>query len=187
MGRSDILLSLYEKTNPFGNEKYIFLGKWVAETMMTIDEHNGKGSPKSIKYKELIKFLLRKYGKIIGVGSFRAVLTTNAGYVVKAPLCQDGEKDNHKEYELFKRSKNASHYASCKIATVLGFPVLFMEELHDMHRGTSGDVDWKVIDTQDPDDPYWIQKLDASQIGVSASGRLKAYDYASDAFGKRIK
>ncbi len=134
-------------------------------------------------YITLLEDLTTKYGEPIGIGAYRVVFDAGEN-VVKMPLDLEGESDNQKEYDIFKRHP-MSHYAKCEMVAIHGVKVLMMEKLTQLMRFKTG-LQAGVYDQADLD-PQWINKLDAGQVGISRDGQVKAYDYSRGVDGYQFE
>lgn len=131
--------------------------------------------------------------KFIASGHTRRVFRSpNKRFVLKFPLTKHGVYCSQQEAKYYNKYKKDSssfmdgmHLAPCRL---IQDTVLMMWAVHttfsgaadnDLSGGCEHAIDHGLIKQSMEGGPEWIRRLDCSQAGILANGKVVAYDYPS--------
>lgn len=139
----------------------------------------------------LIDALMAEKGfTFLGEGRHRRTyLSPNKRFVLKFPHCKEGLTANRNESDTWKKhlgkpDLDGTEYAPCRL---IQGKIIMMAAMVEVYGGTEGcdyarDIGAVKGEDKfycDDDLPSWAKDIDACQVGMSASGKLVAYDYAN--------
>ena len=133
------------------------MGKYsIFDTFTDMPEINNRA-------KQVIRRLIRKYGRPIDYGRNRLVFA-NARIVLKFPRGAAGEADN-----CWEGSCQGPTKARGKRIILDGFICVMQERLQRIYS-----------DVPRPQTlPSWVDSVDCQQVGYDRQGRLRAYDFGT--------
>jgi hypothetical protein len=125
--------------------------------------HGGFEDPsRDIIASNVLKKLISKYG-IPFCGRNRATFISKK-FVIKFPLNDDGEINNHAEANYV-----SDYTAKGKSFTIDGFICLIQEKIKPLEYP----INFELY-------PDWVSLIDSAQIGYDHKGNLKSYDFAEN-------
>lgn len=152
--------------------------RWILRNILVTYKHYAEKNPLSLDgvvWASAVEFIKRGYHveakyPFLGRGSRRFAIRTGPRTVLKIPVGPAGVLDNRAEharyrYHLATNSYWVDKFAPCRLHPNDWLSMVYVQELSDEDVFKS---------------PEWVYSIDDQQVGYGPSGRLLAYDYASN-------